>query len=127
MPELSDSQRRKMAELDPRFAKARLVDAVELKWEIVFRCTVCGTSKSWRRDTMLGRARTMLNMTMAEIQRRVPCPRCGAHMPAMAQSGVWDPQDHAERFKWEAIEALRAAGLNPLDYGYGWRPPAAGR
>ena len=124
MPELSDQQRRKMAELDPGFARLRLVDALERKMEILFRCTACGASRSWRRDTMLGRARRLLGATMTEIQKRTPCPRCGYRMPAMAPSGgVLDPGDLAERFRWEVITALSDAGLNPGDYGYGWRPP----
>ncbi|AZS19191.1 hypothetical protein [Caulobacter sp. FWC26] len=125
MPELSDQQRRRMTELDPRFAALRLVDALERKMEIVFRCTACGTSRSWRRDVMLGRARPLLGLTMAQIQKRTPCPRCGYRMPAMAPSGgVLEPGDLAEQFRWEVITALSEAGLNPADYGYGWRPPA---
>lgn len=127
MPELSDSQRRKLVELEPRFAATTLVRALELKWEIHFQCTACRSTKTWRHDTMLGRAKALLKLTMAEIQRRTPCPRCGARMPAMAQSGIWDPQDLAEQFKWDAIEGLRRAGLDPLDYGYGWRPPTGQR
>ena len=128
MPELSDQQRRKMAELEPRFARMRLVDALEHKMEILFRCTACGTSRSWRRDTMLGRARRLLGTTMAEIQRRTPCPRCGYRMPAMApHGGVLDPGNLAERFRWDAITALSEAGLNPTDYGYGWQPPSKKR
>ncbi|PZR35504.1 hypothetical protein [Caulobacter segnis] len=128
MPELSDQQRRKMAELEPRFAALRLVDALELKMDIRFRCVACGTSRSWRRDTMLGRARRLLGATMAQIQRRAPCPRCGYRMPVMvAVGGVLDPGPLAEQFRWEAITALSEAGLNPADYGYGWRPPPAGR
>lgn len=126
MPELSDPQRRKMAQLEPRFAALRLVDALERKMEIVFRCTACGTSRSWRRDVMLGRARSLLAMTMAQIQRRTPCPRCGDRIPAMAPGGgVLDPGDLAEQFRWEAVTALSEAGLDPADYGYGWRPGAA--
>jgi hypothetical protein len=127
VPELSDSQRRKLAELEPRFAAMRLVDAFERKWEIQFRCTVCGTAKTWRRDVMLGKARALLGLTMAEIQRRTPCPRCGCRMPQMAMSGVFDPAHLAEQYRWEAIAALADAGLNPDDYGYGWRRPAARR
>ena len=123
MPELSGQQRRRMAELEPRFANLRLVDAVELKMEILFRCTACGTSRSWRRDTMLGRARGLLGATMAEIQRRTPCPRSCYRLPAMAaHGGVWDLQHLAEQLRWDAISALTEAGLDPTAYGYGWRP-----
>ena len=74
---------------------------------------------------MLGRARPLLGLTMAQIQKRTPCPRCGYRMPAMAPSGgVLEPGDLAEQFRWEVITALSEAGLNPADYGYGWRPPA---
>lgn len=123
MPELSDAQRRKIAELDARFAAARLVDALELKWEITFRCLACGTSRTWRRDIYLGRARALLGMTMAEIQRRTPCPRCGRRMPQMSFSGGLEgPGPLAEQLRYELINTLIDAGLKPTDYGIGWRP-----
>jgi len=123
MPELSDRQRRKIAELETWFASARLVEALERNWEIHFRCTVCGATKTWRRDTMLGRARGLLGLTMAQIQARTPCPQCGARTPAMWMSGVIDPGPEAEPLRWALINALLDAGLRPSDYGYGWRPP----
>jgi hypothetical protein len=124
MPELSDQQRRKAAELDPWFASARLVDALERHWEIHFRCTTCGATKTWRRDTYLGKARGLLGATMGEIQRRAPCPNCGARMPAMSASGVIDPGDATGRLRWELINTLIDAGLKPTDYGIGWQPPS---
>lgn len=125
MPELSEQQRRKLTALDPRFAQLRLVDALERKMEIHFACVDCRTTRTWRRDVMLGRARVLLGATMAQIQHRTPCPRCGRRMPMMtAIGGVWDPGDLAEQFRWEVITALSEAGLNPSDYGYGWRPPS---
>lgn len=127
MPELSDQQRRKLAELEPRFAAARLVDALELKWEILFRCMSCGTSRTWRRDTMLGRAKALLGATMAEIQRRTPCPRCGQHMPQMSFSGMDGPGPLADQLRSDLIHTLIDAGLKPTDYGYGWAPPALER
>lgn len=127
MPELSDQQRRRLMALEPHIARARLVDLLERKCELAFRCLACGTSKTWRRDTMLGRAKGLLGLTLAEIQRRTPCPRCGARMTQLAVSGVWEPQDLAERFRWEAIEALHAAGVDPRALGYGWRAPEARR
>lgn len=124
MPELSDQQRRKLTALEPRFAQLRLVEAFERKMEIQFICIDCRTSRTWRRDVMLGRASSLLGATMSEIQRRTPCPRCGRRMPAMsAIGGVWDAGELADQFRWEAISALAEAGLNPGDYGYGWRPP----
>lgn len=122
MPELSDSQRRKMVELDPRFAAARLVDALELKWEITFRCTTCGTSKTWRRDTYLGRAKRLLGMTMGQIQQRTPCPRCGHRMPQMIFNGMDGPGPLADQLRYELINTLIDAGLKPTDYGIGWAP-----
>jgi endogenous inhibitor of DNA gyrase (YacG/DUF329 family) len=127
MPELSEQQRRKMVELDARFAAARLVDALELKWDITFRCAACGTSKTWRRDTMLGRARPLLGSTMAEIQRRTPCPRCGRRMPQMNFSGMEGPGPLADQLRAELINTLIDAGLKPTDYGIGWTPSAARR
>lgn len=122
MPELSDQQRRRLAELEPRFASARLVDMLELKMEVTFKCLACGATKTWRRDTMLGRAKGLLGLTMAEVQKRAPCPRCGRKMPAMAPSGgVWNPQGLAAQYRAEVMEALAEAGLKPSDYGYGWR------
>lgn len=127
MPELSDQQRRKLMALEPHYAQARLVDLFERKCELTFRCLACGTSKTWRRDTMLGRARPLLGLTLAEIQRRTPCPRCGAHLAQLTVSGVWEPQDLAERFRWEAIDALREAGVDPQALGLGWGAPGARR
>ena len=121
MPEPSDADRRKAAQLHPLFAKARLVDALERGWEIGFRCQYCGTGKTWRRDVMLGRARRYLNCTMAEIQARLPCPRCPGRLPIMTMSGVIEPGD-AERRRWATVSLLLDAGLNPTDYGYGWTP-----
>lgn len=60
MSELSDHQRCKLMNLEPRYAQARLVDLFERKCELIFRCLACGTGKTWRRDTMLGRARPLL-------------------------------------------------------------------
>lgn len=70
MPEPSDSDRRKAAQLEPWLAGARLVDALERGWDIHFRCQFCGTTKTWRRDTLLGRARALLGCTLAQIQRK---------------------------------------------------------
>jgi len=122
MPELSDQQRRKLMALDPKLAAARLVDLLERQCELSFRCLACGTTKTWRRDTMLGRARPLLGLTLAQIQRRTPCPRCGAHLAQLGVSGVWEPGELAERLRWRTIEALREAGVDPAALGYGWRP-----
>lgn len=127
MPELSDAQRRKMVELPPRIAAARLVDALELKWEITFRCATCGTSKTWRRDTFLGKAKPLLGVTMAEIQRRTPCPRCGRRMPQMIFNGMDGPGPLADQLRYELINTLIDAGLKPTDYGIGWAPQGVRR
>lgn len=111
-----------MVTLEPRFAAARRVDALELKWEITFRCMACGTSKTWRSDTYLGRARPLLGLTMAEIQRRTPCPRCGRRAPQMIFSGIDAPGPHAEHLRYALINTLIDAGLKPSDYGIGWLP-----
>lgn len=123
MPELSDQQRRKMVELEPWFASARLIDALERHWEIHFRCTTCGATKTWRRDTMLGRARRLRGATMAQVQQRTPCPRCGARLPAMSPSGALNGDGDPDRLRWDLINTLIDAGLRPADYGIGWRPP----
>lgn len=127
MPELSEAQRRKMVELDPHMAAARLIDALELKWEITFRCAACGTSKTWRRDTFLGRAKGLLGQTMAQIQKRTPCPRCGRRMPQMVFNGVEGAGHMADQLRGELINTLIDAGLKPTDYGIGWSPPAPRR
>jgi hypothetical protein len=124
MPEMSDQQRRKLAELEPWFASARLIDALERRWEIHFRCTVCGATKTWRCDTFVGKAKALLGATMSEIQRRTPCPQCRARMPAMSASGLINPGDGAEHLRWQLINTLIDAGLKPTDYGIGWQPPA---
>ena len=120
MPEPSDSDRRKAAALDPRFAQSRLIEALERGWEIGFRCQYCGASRTWGHDIMLGRARRYLNCTMAQIQACIPCPRCPGRLPIMTQSGVVNPPD-LERRQGRVVQALREAGLDPSDYGYGRR------
>lgn len=109
-----------MAELQAEFARYRLVDALERHWTITFRCQYCGTSKTWHRDTFLGRALPFLNATMTEIQRKVVCPRCPGHMPIMTFSGVLDPGAEADRLRNEVITTLLNAGLQPRDYGLAW-------
>lgn len=118
MPEPSDSDRRKAAQLSDTFANVRLVEALERGWEIAFRCQFCGASKTWRRDIMLGRARPLLNCTMTEIQAKAVCPRCPGRMPIMTFNGVLHPADPA-RARWEVMNALMEAGLIPAHYGYG--------
>ncbi|WP_269715694.1 hypothetical protein [Caulobacter sp. NIBR2454] len=124
MPESSESDRRKAAALPDWFAKARLVQALEYRWEIYLRCQFCGATKTWRRDIMLGRLRKSLNMTFAEIQRRARCERCQGAMPIMGTSGPQEPGSCADVWRREVIEVLLDAGLSPADYGYGWRPQA---
>ncbi|NGM49308.1 hypothetical protein G5B46_06790 [Caulobacter sp. 602-2] len=121
MPERSDAQRRKAAELSPEFAQVRLVEAFEREWEIGFECLHCGARRTWRRDVMLGRARRLLNATMAQIKAKAVCPRCPGRPPAMSFSGLMHPAD-PERARWRAVEALLEAGINPSDYGYGYQP-----
>lgn len=125
MPEPSDSDRRKAAQLEPWLASARLVDALERGWEIHFRCQYCGATKTWRRDTMLGRARDFLGATFAEIQRKAVCPRCPGRLPVLWMSGVKDPGPQAERLRYALIDTLLEAGLSPEAYGYGWRSARA--
>lgn len=127
MPEPSERERHKMVELDPWVARTRLVRVLELKGEVHFKCAECFATKTWRRDTMLGRARRLLKHTFAEIQRRTPCPRCGARLPAITVSGPTDAGPFAEQYRWDVITALTEAGLNPDEYGYGWRSPAPPR
>lgn len=118
MPEPSYADRRKAAQLDPQFARARLVEALERGWEIGFRCQYCGAGATWRRQTMLGRAKRYLNCTMAEIQARLACPRCPGRMPILSLSGVIAP-GQAEYRRQSTMALLRQAGLDPIDYGYG--------
>lgn len=124
MPELSERQRERLVELEPWLSSARLIDALERKWEVHFRCLECGATKTWRRDTMLGRAQKLLGRTFAEIQRMTPCPRCGRHRPAIRVAGVIDPGHDADLLRYELINTLLEAGLKPTDYGIGWKPPA---
>lgn len=127
VPEPSESDRRKAARLEPWLADARLVDALERGWEVHFRCQFCGATKTWRRDTMLGRSRGLLGKTFAEIQRQAACPRCGGRLPIVWISGVKDPGPDAERLRWGLINTLLDAGLSPGDYGFGWRAPDKSR
>jgi hypothetical protein len=123
MPEPSPRDREKLAQLDAPFASTRLVEALEKGWEITFSCHYCGTSKTWRRDTFLGRARKLLGATMVEIQRKVVCPRCPGHIPIMTFSGVLDLGAGADQARHAMISTLLDAGLNPSDYGYGYQRP----
>ncbi len=117
MPEPSHADRRKAAQLDPDFARRRLIDALERGWQIHFRCQFCGSSAIWDGATMLGRGRRYLACTMAELQQRLPCPRCPGRPPIMTMSGVMEPGNvQGRRRRTEA--ALRGAGLDPADYGY---------
>jgi len=120
MPEPSARDREKAADLEAQFASYRLVDALERGWTITFKCQYCGTGKTWHRDTMLGRARKFLGLTMAQIQGRVVCPRCPGHLPAMSFSGALEPADR-ETSRAKVAALLLDAGLHPSDYGYGWR------
>jgi hypothetical protein len=122
MPEPSDADRRRAAQLDPQFARARLIDALERGWEIGFRCQYCGASSTWRREIMLGRAKRYLNCTMAEIQTRLPCPRCPGRMPVMTMSGLIAPAPSQHR-RHAVRLLLQHAGLDPVDYGYGLASP----
>jgi hypothetical protein len=124
MPEPSDSDRRKAAQMEPWLASSRLVDALERGWEVHFRCQYCGTTKTWRRDVMVGRARGLLGETFAAIQRKAACPRCPGRLPIIWISGIQEPGARAEQLRWALISTLLDAGLNPSDYGYGWRPAA---
>lgn len=124
MPEPSDSDRRKAAQMEPWLASSRLVDALERGWEVHFQCQFCGTTKTWRRDVMLGRARGLLQESFAAIQRKATCPRCPGRLPIIRISGIQDPGPRAEPLRWALISTLIDAGLNPSDYGYGWRPPS---
>ena len=122
MPDPGARDREKAAQIDPAFASRRLVDALERGWEIEFRCQDCGSTKTWRRDVMLGRARRYLGMTMVEIQASAVCSRCPGRWPVMSFSGVLEPGD-MERRSWDLINTLLDAGVDPTALGYGWRAP----
>lgn len=124
MPEPSPRDREKMTQLEARFAASRLIDALERGWEITFRCHYCGTTKTWRRDTYLGKARKLLGATMLEVQRKVVCPRCPGHIPVMTFSGTFDLGAGAERARHAMVDILLDAGLNPSDFGYGYQRPS---
>ncbi len=124
MPEPSDSDRRKAAELPAWFANTRLVQALEYQWELHFRCQFCGATRTWRRDTMLGRMRTSLNATLGAIQARARCHRCRHGQAIMTMTGLQDPGPYADAYRRQVVETLLEADLNPADYGYGWRPQA---
>lgn len=113
--------------LEPDYAEVRLVNLFKRKCELSLRRLACGTTKAWRRDTILGWARPLLGPSLAEIQLRTPCPRRGAHLARFTASGFREPQDLAERLRWEAIDALREAGVDPGALGFGWRAPGARR
>ena len=126
MPEPSHSDREKAARLPSWLAQTRLVQSVELRWEVHFRCQFCGAAKTWRRDVMLGRLRPALNATFAQIHKKTRCPRCGGALPIMSVTGVRDPGPMAAGWRRALVEELIDLGLNPADYGYGLRPRGDG-
>lgn len=124
MPEPSDSDRRKAAQLDKELAALRLVDCLENGWDIRLRCQYCGTTKTWGRREMLGRLRARLGLTMDKIQPLAICPRCPGRMPQMQiQNGSYldaPPFDPTTRRR-RVIDMLLDARVAPDSLGYGWK------
>jgi hypothetical protein len=119
MPELSQREREKVAEIDAEVAAVRLVDLLEWRVDLLLRCLVCGKSRTWHRDTMLGARRNLLGSTLRDIQKRIPCS-CRARPVQLLPLGWRAPsQTLPEVLRSEVIKALLDAGLKPWEYGYG--------
>lgn len=124
MPEPSDSDRRKAAQLSPDVAATLLIDCVELGHDVWFKCQFCGMERTWGRREMLSRRlRKYLAWPMDKIQRAVVCPvrGCGGPVPILRllkggyQDG-FDRSDARRRRAW-LIETLLDAGIMPGDVG----------
>jgi hypothetical protein len=124
MPEPSENDRRKAAQLKPDVASTLLIDCVELGHDVYFKCQYCGADRTWGRREMLSkRLRDRLAWPLDRVQRAVTCPMrgCGGPMPIMRlmrggyQDG-FDRTDVVKRRAWLA-EALLDAGVLPGDIG----------
>lgn len=124
MPEPSDSDRRKAAQLRSDVAATLLIDCIELSYDVRFKCQYCGMERTWGRREMLSRRlRKYLAWPMDKIQRAVVCPvrGCGGPLPILGllsggyQDG-FDRSDARRRRAW-LIETLLDAGIMPGDVG----------
>ena len=123
MPEPSQSDRGKAAQLQPALAATRLVDCLERGWDVQFRCQYCGMERTWGRREFLGqRLRKRLARTIAQVQARVFCPQrgCGGHWPIvrLMQGGYQDAQtDTPALQRSHLVTLLLDAGVLPEEVG----------
>jgi hypothetical protein len=123
MPEPSESDRRKAAQLPPAVADARLVDCLAQGLDVRFQCQYCGMERTWTRQDFLGRRlRRRLAWTLARSQASVFCPQrgCGGHRPIvrLMKGGYHD--DHAdtpEGQRAHVVTMLLDAGVLPEEVG----------
>lgn len=123
MPEPSESDRRKAAQLPAAVADTRLVDCLAQGLDVRFKCQYCGMERTWARRDFLGqRLRKRLTWTLARSQAAVFCPQrgCGGHRPIvrLTQGGYRD--EHAgtpEARRAHVVTMLLDAGVLPEEVG----------
>lgn len=70
MPEPSERDRRKAAQLPPAVAATRLVDCLAQGLDVRFKCQYCGMERTWARRDFLGRRlRTRLPTARSVVRR----------------------------------------------------------
>ncbi len=123
MPEPSQSDRRKAAQLQPAAAATRLLDCLERGWDVQFKCQYCGMERTWGRREFLGkRLRSRLPWTLAQAQASVFCPQrgCGGHGPIvrLMRGGYQDPHaDTPATQRSHLVMMLLDAGVLPEEVG----------
>ncbi|MGR4866553.1 hypothetical protein [Caulobacter sp. LARHSG274] len=124
MPEPSDSDRRKAAQLSPKVASTRLIACVEAGHDLWFKCQYCGMERTWGRREMLSRRlRKHLGWTIDRVQRAATCPMkgCGGPMPIirLMKGGYQDGFDRSDARRRRAwlVETLLDAGIMPEEAG----------
>lgn len=123
MPEPSESDRRKAAQLPPAVADTRLVDCLAQGLDLRFKCQYCGMERTWGRRELLGqRLRKRLAWTIARAQAGVFCPQkgCGGHRPIVRLMKGGYRDDHPD------TPAARRAHVSTMLMDVGVLPEEAG-
>lgn len=123
MPEPSDADRRKAAQLPTAVAATRLVDCLTQGLDVRFTCQYCGMERTWGRRDFLGqRLRKRLTWTLAQAQASVFCPQrgCSGHRPIVRIMKGGYRDDHAD------TPAARRAHVVTMLLDVGVLPEAVG-
>jgi hypothetical protein len=123
MPEPSESNRRRAAQLPPEVATMRLVDCLAQGLDVRFQCQYCGMERTWTRRQFLGqRLKRRLAWTLAQSQANVFCPQrgCGGHRPIVRlfKGGYRDNHaDTPEAQRAHLVTLLLDASVLPEEAG----------